>query len=264
MSEAVGCVASPHSCGYPDATNTGVSTGTNLSPSGCIAVHTDNAVIQNVSITDCTISVFARNVTIRNVKIVIAASEAWAINVYRGGSATIDHVDVSGRDQSTRSVEYAVASASSSPVTIAHSNLHNCADCIQGENITATGNYIHDLANPPGAHVDGIQCNSSCGITVTGNTILNQYGQTSDVALFSDWGTPRNSTIANNLLAGAGYSIYGGTDSATGIHIVDNRFARLYFPNGGYYGPVAHFNPTGTGNTWTGNIWDDTRAAVHN
>src|SRR5262249_37639469 len=158
-------------------------------------------------------------------------------------------------DQDGRSVEYAVLSQTMQPVTISNSNLHNCADCIQGENITATGNYIHDMANPSGAHVDGIQCNSSCGITVTGNTIFNEWDQTSAVSLFADFGTPRNSTISGNLLAGGGYAINGGDQNATGIVISNNRFSRMYHATCGQYGILAHFN---TSNTFTGNIWDDT------
>jgi hypothetical protein len=257
------CAASPRTCGFPDATNTGVAPGTTLTPSGSIKVTQDNQVIQNLSITNGTIDISAKNVTIRNVRIVIEAPTTWAIIVRSPGSAMIDHVDVSGDDQSSRSVEYGVLSETSGAVSVRNSNLHNCSDCIQGENVTVVGNYIHDLANPPGAHVDGIQCNASCGITVTGNTIFNQYGQTSTVALFSDFGTPRNSTIANNLLAGGGYVIYGGGDNATGIHITDNRFSRLYFSTGGQFGPVAYFDPTASGTTWNGNIWDDTGAEVN-
>jgi hypothetical protein len=262
ISSASGCASSPSSCGYPDATNTGVIPGTALASSGCITVHTANAVIQNLTINQCSIDVYAQNVTIRNVNILISASTDWAIFVAKGGSVTIDHVSVSGVDQSGSSVEYAVLSETSSPVIVSNSNLQKCADCIQGENITATGNFIHNMANPPGAHVDGIQCNSSCGVTVTGNTIFNQWSQTSDVALFGDFGTPKNSVIAGNLFAGGGYSVYGGTTGSTGIQITNNRFARLYYANGGYFGPVAHFSSGGAGNVWSGNIWDDSRAAV--
>jgi hypothetical protein len=219
-------------------------------------------VVENLQLNGCDINVTASNVVIRNVKISIAAPEMWAIRVSDGGSATIDHVDISGLDKSTSSVEYAVLSQTQNRVTISRSNLHNCADCIQGENIVATGNYIHDLAYPPGAHIDGIQCNAQCGISVTGNTILNQYDQTSAVALFSDFGTPRNSTISGNLLAGGGYTIYGGGDNATGITITNNRFSRTFYPTSGYFGVVAHF--TTAGNTWTNNIWDDTGRPVGN
>jgi len=63
------CITSPHVCGYPDATNTGVPAGTTLTTSGCITVTTNGAVIQNLSITDCNITVKANNVTIKNTRV---------------------------------------------------------------------------------------------------------------------------------------------------------------------------------------------------
>jgi Right handed beta helix region len=213
-----------------------------------------------VSISGCGISVSSTNVVIRNVRISLSNSESFAVIVRAGASVTIDHVQIAGLDQSNQSVEYAVLSQTDQKVTISHSNFFNCADCVQGENITMTSSYIHDMANPPGAHVDGFQCNSSCGVTVTGNTIFNQYGQTSAIALFADFGTPRNSTISGNLLAGGGYTIYGGTNSATGIVISNNRFSTLYSKNCGQYGVADDFSKSG--NTWSGNIWDGTGQAA--
>jgi hypothetical protein len=43
------------------------------------------------------------------------------------------------------SVEYAVLSQTTNPVRVTHANLHDCEDCIQGEYVTATDNYIHDV-----------------------------------------------------------------------------------------------------------------------
>ena len=236
--------------------------GTSLATSGCVQAHTDNQVIQNLSLTGCTIDVTARNVTIRNVKIVIDSPQLWAIIVRGGGSATIDHVDISGVDAANHSVEYAVLSQSSQPVTITHANLHNCSDCIQGDYVTATDNYIHDFGpGPAGAHVDGFQCDGSfgCHVTVTHNTVL---GGGIPLALYGDFGTPIDSTFDDNIVGGGSYAIYGGTSKSTGIHIDNNRISRIIFPNGGKWGPLAYFYPNNAGNTFTGNIWDDTGAPV--
>jgi hypothetical protein len=258
QSSARGCGANPSSCGYPDAKTTGIQAGVSLGSSACIRSTSPGQVIQNITL-NCDINVTSENVVIRNVKIKAPSVEGWGIIIRGGASATIDHVDVSGLDKSGQSMQYAVLSQTDKRVTISNSNLYNCADCIQGENLNITGNYIHDLANPPGAHVDGIQCNSYCGLTVTGNTILNEWGQTATVALFADFGTPRNSTISGNLLAGGGYSIYGGGDGASNITITNNRFSKLYFPNGGQFGTRAHIAP---GTVLSGNIWDDSGAAA--
>ncbi len=254
----LGCVTQPSSCGYPDASNTGVATQTaTRQASGCVSARTDNQVIENLTITDCGIDIFARNVTIRNVKVVRTAVDTWAIRFVAGSSGQVLHSEISGKDKGVGSVQYAILSQTDSPVRIDRVNMHHCADCVQGESVTLTNSYIHDLANPPGAHVDGFQCNSTCGVTIRGNTILNEWSQTAAVALFGDFGTPRNSLIEKNLLAGGGYSVYGGTPQSTGIRIADNRFAKIYYQRSGLYGTIAHFTE-GLTNIATGNYWDDT------
>ena len=38
-----------------------------------------------------------------------------------------------------------------------------------------------------------------------------------------------------------------------------NRFSRLYFSDGGKYGPVAYLPKS---YAWSGNVWDDTNRTV--
>src|ERR1700754_4603683 len=74
---AAGCFAKPSSCGYPDATNTGVPAGTSLTPSSSRTITTNGTVINGLEITG-TVTVAADNVTIKNSK----------ITATRGGSGT--------------------------------------------------------------------------------------------------------------------------------------------------------------------------------
>lgn len=252
------CAAKPSKCGFPDATNTGVRPGKKLRPSGCVTATRDGQVIENLVIDGCTIGVEAQNVVIQNVKMTLTNVDMWAIIVREGASATIRNVEIAGRDLSEGSVQYAILSQTMSRVKVRRANLHHCADCIQGERMTVVKSYIHDLANPPEAHVDGFQCNSSCEVVLRGNTIFNQEGQTAAIALFADFGTPRNSIIEGNLLAGGGYTLYAGEDDATGIQVIGNRFSRHIFRKGGYYGPATNFAHGGSGNVWADNVWDDT------
>src|SRR5260370_30854050 len=102
-------------------------------------------------------------------------------------------------------------------------------------------------------------------LAITHNTIFNPVAQTDVVAWFEDCSAQANRTVTNNLLAGGGYSIYGGatkTEPTSGIVITGNRFATSYYPTGGAFGPVAYFDSAGTGNTWTGNTWDATGQAI--
>ncbi len=219
-------------------------------------------MIENLLIVDCGINVYAPNVTVRNVKIVLTSVDMWALRVADGGSATISYVEIAGKDKGTGSVQYAILNQTNNMVNVDHVNLHHCADCIQGEPMTVTDSYIHDLANPPNAHVDGFQCNAKCGVTLRHNTILNEWPQTAAIALFGDFGTPVNSVIDDNLLAGGGYTVYGGTSASTGIKITNNRFSTMYYPKGGSFGTDSRANRTGTGNVWSGNIWDHSGEVV--
>ena len=69
----------------------------------------------------------------------------------------------------------------------------------------------------------------------------------------------KNDLVQNNLLAGGGYCVYGGTGTkgaTANIRFINNRFSQKYHPNCGYFGVVASFNRNDPGNAWTGNYWD--------
>jgi hypothetical protein len=104
------CAASPSSCGYPDASNTGIPSGTVLKKSGCISKTSPGQVIQNITLSGCGINVTSADVVIRNVKISMASPDSFAIMIRDGASATIDHADISGLDESGKSLQYAVLS----------------------------------------------------------------------------------------------------------------------------------------------------------
>jgi hypothetical protein len=150
---------------------------------------------------------------------------------------------------------------------------------VQGNNIwhTATGvqiyaglvqdNYIHDVGFKDGDHTNGMTVNgSTTPLTVRHNTVLVSTVQTDAISLFEDVGVEANKIIDNNLVAGGGYSIYGGQNvggpQAFNIQIINNRFSRVYYAKGGYYGYATAYNSKASGNVWSGNVWDDTGHAV--
>ena len=74
-----------------------------------------------------------------------------------------------------------------------------------------------------------------------------------------------NKTVENNFLAGGAYTIYGGTspnNPTSNIVIKGNRFGQQYYALSGQYGPIAYFNPTSSGNSWSANIWDSTGGTI--
>jgi len=127
-------------------------------------------------------------------------------------------------------------------------------------------NYIHDLGMNSGDHINGFTRNlGSAPLTIRNNTILNKFNQTDAISLFQDFGVEGNRLITGNLVAGGGYTIYGGDGSfgkTFNIQITNNRFSKVYFPSGGSYGPSAHFDSQGDGNIWSGNVWDEDLSPV--
>jgi len=261
---ATNCATKPSKCGYPDATNTGVTVATSKLRiiNGPVDLHQDGQVFEN-AIVRGHVNIAASNVTVRNVRI-RNTGEDWGIGLVHARNATISHAEI--RPAGARLVVgikdvYGDARGT----RILRTEIVRTATGIQTHEGLIRSNYIHDMAYAPGDHVNGTTSNgSTVPLTIRHNTIFNQLGQTDAISLFQDFGVEANRTIHDNLLAGGGYSIYGGAGGHGTTHhieITDNRFSRLYYPNGGSYGPVAHFDG-GRGNKFSGNVWDENAARI--
>ncbi len=272
------CAQRPSACGYPDATNTGVPAGTTLKSvpgtitsgpgwhydsRGWIAVDGDGAVLDGIS-TTASIDVTANNVTIRNSKITVRG-EGWGIAARHTSNLVVKNNDISGPDNSGPGrlmVGLKDIYGDSVGMQVLANDIWNTSTGVQIESGLIRDNYIHDLGYTSGDHVNGITSNGgSRQLTIRHNTVFNPHDQTDAISLFQDFGPQANRTIADNLLAGGGYTIYAGANpgkesGATNIAVTDNRVARIYFDRGGSYGPATAYY-TGGGNVWSGNIWDD-------
>ena len=95
-------------------------------------------------------------------------------------------------------------------------------------------------------------------MTIYHNTIFNDLGQTDDITLDapSSGRDVANKIVADNLLAGGGYSIYGGgsrNNPTSNIVIKDNKFGQLYYSRkAASTVPVAYFDPTAGGQRLVG------------
>ena len=94
------CMPKPSACGFPDATNTGVTPGTALTPaSGVVTLNQAGQVYENRQVNG-SIIVTAPNVTIRNVRLVVT-DPYYGISVKNGNdwdnsgaNLTLDHVEI--------------------------------------------------------------------------------------------------------------------------------------------------------------------------
>jgi hypothetical protein len=101
------------------------------------------------------------------------------------------------------------------------------------------------------------------------NTMENPNTQTSNILLKADQGIIHYVLVENNLFNGGGYTVYwydSGYQISNGT-IRNNRFRRTagggYWPNGGYFGPVAsNVSDSSRWPTWTNNVWDDSGAQI--
>ena len=279
-SSTTGCAAAPSKCGYPDATNTGVQDGIALKnvpgditsgpgwtydPRGWISVHTDGAVLENIT-TSVTIDIQADNTTVRNVRSTVSG-ETFGIAIRHASNTTItDSEIVPPPNQLRLLVGIKDIYGDASGTKVLRTEITHTSTGVQMGSGLIESNYIHSMGMASGDHINGQTSNGgTTPLTIRHNTILNQYGQTDAVSLFQDFGVEANRLIEDNLLAGGGYTIYAGAGSkgaTSNIVIRNNRVSTMYFPKGGYYGPATAFEQNGSGNVWSNNIWDETGATI--
>lgn len=277
------CAPSPHLCGFPDGTNTGVPAGVVLRkvPSqldsgpgwhwdytyGFIRADQAGAVLDGLDVVG-EVSVMAANVTVKNCRIVNIGDSSFGITVRPGAdNAVIQDSTIRGADAAAGRVCAGVKVWGVNSLLVQRLDISAASTGIQTDIGTVQDNYVHDMGFKAGDHVNGFTSNSGgAGLLVRHNTFLNSFGQTDAISLFEDFGEQKNATVDDNLMAGGGYSLYAGANpggaATSQIRITRNRFSRLYYSTGGSYGPYTAFDPAGSGNVWDGNVWDDSGEPV--
>jgi hypothetical protein len=277
----LGCISVPSSCGYPDATNTGVQDRTILRPvpadltsgpgwtwdaRGWLQVTSDGAVVEGLEVSG-PIDVKGKNVTVRN-NVVLVSGDTWGVALRHTTNATVTGNTIGAVGTTPRLlVGIKDIYGDSVGTTVTANDVAGASTGIQMGAGVIRDNFVHDLELQEGDHINGIMSNGSTQrLEIDHNTVLNSFAQTDAVGLFQDFGIEADRVITRNLLAGGGYAIYGGDNRRFGvthdIKIVGNRFSKIYFPTGGYYGPLAAFDNQGAGNVWANNTWDEDGSPV--
>ena len=239
--------------------------GTKLtSQSGEVSVTKAGTTVKDLAVT--AIAVDANNTTLEDDEVTASAGSGnRGIYVAPGVTGTvIDHVTCHGAGKGT---QYCIFNKDSS-TKIEYSYLYNCGECLNGPG-TITNSFFDVTAVISGEHYEDIYYGGGEGsLIVNHDTMLNPQGQTATVFASTDFGNQTTLTITNNLLAGGGYTLYGGTSCTTGgcgsvkgpVTVTGNRFSNKYYPESGYYGVGAYFDDSAT--TWSGNVWDSSLKGV--
>jgi hypothetical protein len=257
---AIMCMPTPSACGFPDATNTGVTPGVALTPvNGAVTLSTPGQVYENKVVTG-SIWVKAPNVTIRNVKLIMTDSGygirsfGWQNNV---AGLQIDHVEID-LNGFTDAKGIAFDGYTASNVWF-----HNGLDCAhQGNNVTIVNSFCDLPKLPRGStsHADGFQSDGGHNLVFRHNTIRNPNDQTSAILMSTNTSPITNVVIDDNLMSGGGYTVYCGTDEggpSLGTTVYTNNIiSKEFFPKGGYWGPTIKCDQVTTSG---GNTWDGTR-----
>jgi Right handed beta helix region len=276
------CAWVPSACGYPDATNTGVpaamtlksvpnqvskGTGWYYDSRGFVEVNGNGAVLSGLYIPH-NLDISASNVTIKNVQVVNSGLSSFGISLRHTSNVTIENSTITGVDGSAGRLMVGVKDVygDSTGTVVQANNIMYTSTGVQLSAGLIQDNYIHAMGLIPGDHVNGTTSNGgTTQLTIQHNTIFNQLNQCDAISLFQDFGPQGNRLITNNLLAGGGYTIYAdgkiGAPPPYNITITNNRISPMYFPKGGYYGPLAYYT-SGYGNSWTGNTWDNTGLTI--
>jgi hypothetical protein len=273
-SQQTNCISDPSKCGYPDATNTGVPPGTALtSESQNISVSKAGTTIKDIALNG-EISVEANNTTIEDSEITVEGTQTCGkscggrgIWIKPGVTGTvIKHVTCHGAAATGVNVTQYCIMSNDSDTTIEYLHAYYCTECLAGA-MDLSESFIDETgAVIPEEHYEDIYYGGGAGpLIVNHNTMLNPNGQTAVVFASVDFGDQTTLTITNNLMAGGGYTLYGGTSGSGGkvvgpVTVTGNRFSRKYYPESGYYGVASYFENSVT--TWSGNVWDETLKSV--
>jgi hypothetical protein len=261
---------------WPYTDNTGLTDPNNLTVvNGDTTITAAGATVQNLDVRG-TLTIQANNVTVRNCRVWIGAF--WGIVVTSGYSGILIEDCEIGKDYVNSSKGILIGAADSTEVTIQRCYIHHVGDGIFGGTVgdatpkcklTVQDCYITDIRETDGDdNVETIDDHKGDGMEFLGqltetvikhNHIEVPTDQTSCLLFDAHWGNMQDVTIENNLLNGAGYTVYTRiTEGYTfeGLTIIDNHFGRDY--NFG----IHSNNVDSSDLTAYGNVWDDTGEAV--
>jgi hypothetical protein len=252
--------ASPKPLTWPGPDDTGVPAGVTLRPSGSVKVTVPGTVLDGLDVRG-EIEVMADDVTIRNTR--VRGIEGWWGILQRQGYSglTVEDTEIFGNGR--QRTQFGILNQGMM-ITVRRVDVHTISNGISTEQGLIEDSYFHDPKFYKDDHIDMIMSSGppaeGMQLIIRHNTAINTLDQTGAISLFQDFGVVHNVTVENNLLAGGGWTFYGGAGTkglSSNIKVIGNVFSRRVWPKGGSAGPVAYWDAKGPGNVWRGNRWED-------
>jgi len=259
---------SPAGGEFPNASNTGVPSGVDLSTyTGPCTITKDDTVIDAKTV-NCDLDIRATGVVITRSRI------NGEIN---GGEGTGSRFRVEDSEVVNQARE-ACQCIGSDNFTVVRTEIRGGNRGVYCRvNCTVTDSWIHGRDLLTGQHASALRVEQHA--TVQHNTLAcdwtgslaNDTGCSADLTGYPDFAPITHNTITGNLFAsnptGTGFCAYGGSTAgkpfsgdptnATHIKFADNVWQRGANGKCGTYGPITGFDQSRTGNQWVNNKFDD-------
>ena len=252
----------PTNTAWPNADNTGVPTGTALTPyTGPMTIQTPGTVIDAKQINGF-LDILAPNVTVSRSSIV------GNVRISEDASLTITDTDINAGDEAGTGLEAHNFTATRVHV-VGGSRSMSCVS-----NCTIRDSYVHgQMTDETGVHHEsGIRMEQNTTlihntITCDAPAVPPDAGCSAGLTGYGDFAAVRDNLIQNNLfLPSTGATCaYGGasggkpySDATANIRFIDNVFTRgTETANCGIWWPITDYDEDAPGNQWTGNVWED-------
>lgn len=253
---------------YPDATTTGVPAAVILTPySGPCTIRAAGTIIEAKTI-NCTLSIRAANVVIRN-SVINGAIENGSEG-HPGWNFEVRDSDIIAPPNTT-AIGESFFTVSGSDIRGGNRGVNCYSDC------TISGNYIHGNRISGSAHASAVR--AGMRTVVSGNTLTcdvanttNGGGCSADLTMYPDFSPVTDVLVTGNKFlptngyfcayggATAGKPYSGDPTNATRIRFINNEFVRG--PGGRCGEPrdgnaVTDYAAKRLGNFWSANRWDD-------
>jgi hypothetical protein len=285
------CYSSPHTCGFPDATDTGAtgSTFTQVpaqATSGTgwhwnaayatVFITGSNVTFSNFAVTG-NLEIQGSNDTVSNNQIIdgFGGNNNTGISIDDVPYALVENNTIyspTGDDRLQVGIKDKYGAAPHAAVYF--NNIYNIDTGVQVAEGYVAYNYIHGMLTDTGDHDNGIVSSFGGvynGLVIEYNTVINVQEQTDAIALFENGATHQeNVLIQYNLVAGGNQTVLGANGDHGGptpwnILIENNDFVRggpgTPFPNDTTPDDCVSTDPT-YNNIWSGNYYDDNGATV--